>query len=469
MGARNNVKDLEDLDKVIRALAHPIRRRVIEELAKEGSLSYKELMDRVGISDSGTFGFHLRNLKGLVEKNERGEYQLTQLGWKAYDVLKILKGKVEEVKKKEKEWAKKVISDRISFTITKSLLEKLKESRTKLYISNIVRVIIESDVPRELFDEIVEGIEDVVVIYAPRDLIDIIELKSHDIGAISTLDKLKQKEKHPFEEELSRVISGKVGGLISIITSTVSSIVPSIVSAILPPELHKEMEILHSGKIDIDDSKRLIFHGKAGGFNIILSSKVKEPKITIWRSGKSLRECSWNYEVKRIDNVKTLIVRGNACKMQLELPINTLKEVEVNVEAGSLKLHGEGDINLINISVTAGSSLIELKDIGTCKIHARSKAGSLKGRIDFGEFQGESIIDLESVAGSTNIKITVPINTSIYAKHEFNYSCAGIIEVDGEKHIHYKDPNYEKAKSKLKVMTSCSAGAVKASITRIKH
>ena len=37
-------------------------------LAEEGPLTYTELMRRIGVEDSGTFGFHVRRMQKLLKK-----------------------------------------------------------------------------------------------------------------------------------------------------------------------------------------------------------------------------------------------------------------------------------------------------------------------------------------------------------------------------------------------------------------
>ncbi len=90
-------EEASELDVILQALAHPVRRRVIELLAENKGLSYSELMRLVGVEDSGTFGFHLRRLRGLVRKNERGDYELTGLGLRAYKLLRLLRNRAEPV------------------------------------------------------------------------------------------------------------------------------------------------------------------------------------------------------------------------------------------------------------------------------------------------------------------------------------------------------------------------------------
>jgi DNA-binding transcriptional ArsR family regulator len=72
---------LNDLNgRIIKAIAHPIKRRIIECL-QDGNLSFIELLNMVGESDHGNFGYHLRTLKEFVElEPSKRKYRLTDRG-----------------------------------------------------------------------------------------------------------------------------------------------------------------------------------------------------------------------------------------------------------------------------------------------------------------------------------------------------------------------------------------------------
>ena len=62
----------------LRALSHPKRVAMVEELAR-GGLGFSELMRRIGIEDSSLMLFHVNKLKGIVER-QNGTYSLTKKG-----------------------------------------------------------------------------------------------------------------------------------------------------------------------------------------------------------------------------------------------------------------------------------------------------------------------------------------------------------------------------------------------------
>jgi len=84
-GKSLGLKDWDD--QIHRALAHPIRRRIIECL-QERDLSFQELLKSVAISNHGKLGFHIKALRGLVEREpSMKEYRLTDRGQLAGELI----------------------------------------------------------------------------------------------------------------------------------------------------------------------------------------------------------------------------------------------------------------------------------------------------------------------------------------------------------------------------------------------
>lgn len=79
-------------NEIHRALAHPIRRRILECLQKN-DLSFPELLKNVAVSNHGKLGFHLRALMmrpriGLVEQDaSTRKYRLTDRGQLAGELI----------------------------------------------------------------------------------------------------------------------------------------------------------------------------------------------------------------------------------------------------------------------------------------------------------------------------------------------------------------------------------------------
>jgi len=75
-------------DEIYRALAHPIRRRIIECLQERDAVSFRELLKHVGIGNHGKLGFHIKALRGLVEREpSMGKYRLTNRGQLAGELI----------------------------------------------------------------------------------------------------------------------------------------------------------------------------------------------------------------------------------------------------------------------------------------------------------------------------------------------------------------------------------------------
>jgi hypothetical protein len=67
-------------NEIQRAMAHPTNRRIIESLHDQ-DLSFTDLLNEVGNSNHGRFGYHLRTLSKFVElEPETKKYRLTDKG-----------------------------------------------------------------------------------------------------------------------------------------------------------------------------------------------------------------------------------------------------------------------------------------------------------------------------------------------------------------------------------------------------
>lgn len=79
--------------ELFKVLSHPIRVKTVEILYENVELSYTEILNILKI-DAGQLNFHLKNMYGLYEKTEGGNYILADKGKFAYRII-------EEVKKIE--------------------------------------------------------------------------------------------------------------------------------------------------------------------------------------------------------------------------------------------------------------------------------------------------------------------------------------------------------------------------------
>ncbi|MFW9921172.1 MAG: winged helix-turn-helix domain-containing protein [Candidatus Thorarchaeota archaeon] len=88
---------------IFEALAHPARRDVIRLVAYgENGTSYTEILTELRLS-TGRLNYHLKQLDGFIEKDERLRYHLTPLGERAMDLVNSLE---KEDQNKLKEYVK---------------------------------------------------------------------------------------------------------------------------------------------------------------------------------------------------------------------------------------------------------------------------------------------------------------------------------------------------------------------------
>ncbi|MEM2511667.1 MAG: helix-turn-helix domain-containing protein, partial [Ignisphaera sp.] len=202
------VSDSEDFeDKIYIALSHKLRRDIIKLLAERKKMAFSELMKELGVDDTGTLTFHLRKLVGLITKISSGEYTLTNLGKKAYDIMMNMErvetleqhnieqkdfyiaSKVKEVKPREELKPDLIfVVDRINFVIDKQLLEHTKSQGKKLLVNDVITLEIAEDIDPQLFKETVDSISDIIMIKVPKHLRSIVELKSRDVLTIKEID-----------------------------------------------------------------------------------------------------------------------------------------------------------------------------------------------------------------------------------------------------------------------------------------
>jgi hypothetical protein len=67
-------------------LKDPTRRDILQHLNTE-PLSYMELMNLSGVTNTGRFNYHLKAMGDLIEKTEEGKYRLTERGQLAVQLM----------------------------------------------------------------------------------------------------------------------------------------------------------------------------------------------------------------------------------------------------------------------------------------------------------------------------------------------------------------------------------------------
>jgi len=81
-----------DFDSLSDVLKNRTRRKIIVEISEKGSISYVDLMNYVGISNTGKFNYHLKILGDLLSKDPEGRYRLSEKGQLAVKFLQSYNG-----------------------------------------------------------------------------------------------------------------------------------------------------------------------------------------------------------------------------------------------------------------------------------------------------------------------------------------------------------------------------------------
>ena len=71
-------------------LSHPFRRKILLLLEREGFIAYTDLMEKLGLDQTGQLNFHLRKLGSLISKDKRS-YFLTEDGKRVLKIISLNK------------------------------------------------------------------------------------------------------------------------------------------------------------------------------------------------------------------------------------------------------------------------------------------------------------------------------------------------------------------------------------------
>jgi DNA-binding transcriptional ArsR family regulator len=70
----------DNYDRVFAALKHPVRRQILLFIEGKGEVSFTEIQDNAGLTDTGLLSYHLKELAPLLNQSERGKYSLSEVG-----------------------------------------------------------------------------------------------------------------------------------------------------------------------------------------------------------------------------------------------------------------------------------------------------------------------------------------------------------------------------------------------------
>ena len=85
-------------DVLLQAVNHKIRRKILQIVNDNKGRSYTSLLETFDISN-GKLNYHLKLLKGFIQKDVNGYYQITPLGIRT---LKILEDFMQEISEEER-------------------------------------------------------------------------------------------------------------------------------------------------------------------------------------------------------------------------------------------------------------------------------------------------------------------------------------------------------------------------------
>jgi putative ABC transport system ATP-binding protein len=85
----------EELQKLYATMSHPARRRILHFLNKKRRASFTDLMNELGVSETGNLSYHLVQMQPLVAQDEKKRYYLSALGKLAISVERKIIGELE--------------------------------------------------------------------------------------------------------------------------------------------------------------------------------------------------------------------------------------------------------------------------------------------------------------------------------------------------------------------------------------
>ncbi len=456
----------EELEKIFDALGHRVRRRVVEELGKRGSATYSELMKAAGVEDSGTFAFHLRKLLdlGLVRKNERGEYVLTDLGMRAYSTIKVLQGELtaypqpSAMPQDRAETGKPmVVSDVVRFVLTKNLAEELERSGRRIKVQRVTKLFVEP-MPRELLSHVLDSIEDCTVVEAPRELMEIIVPRSRNVAVFRDL---REGRVTFVSKGIGAAIAESIGRLASRLATLGPRIALSTVSAImesLPKFIEvvgRRSEVIEERRIELPTNIKCIkLFADSSSITIEPSDK---PELIVRKRGKDVGEVG----IDTLDG--TLELTADTVEIKLLVP-RDLEEVRATCDSSAMKIEGVTISRIVMRADSSALSLSNVKILGVLFAELDSSVLNVSARI---EPHTMSSVDISASAAAVKIRISVPPDAKVSIS-SLAHRCSAInAKVDGKSvGLDYREPGYDESQKKVSIKLDAEGTAL---ALRIKH
>jgi len=438
-----------DIDYILQAIGNEVRRKILLHVARESPISYTKLMKRVGIEDSGTFGFHLRKMQKLLKKDDMGEYVLSDLGRKAIDILEKIgyvtkdfvekPDKVVDEKKHEEASVRfghetKVISGMVSYEFNENIARMYREKGVRLIFRDIIKLAI-GRMPRELFDEVVEEIDDCLTVHCPNELSDLVQMKSKEVFHIKVANGKRGWSGLSFD-------LGFIGDIVSGVVSNVLDFVPRLVSKGVAEQklrlvVDEDYRLDDVADVAIESSGGIaeVYFGEANRLKIW--SSRDEPSIDIDRRGDSL----------------VIDLAGD--KVELRAYKNDFRDLNIDTSGGMIKVK-KGSFRRVRLDVNGGA--VSLKELTVSEELRVDLSG---GVANLNMSKGKASILLltgELSGGLIKLEVKVPRGTKVKVDSRHLGGYININRDGGRLSSVYVDPEFDYADSKLEIRLDVLGG-----------
>ncbi len=433
-----------DVDKLLRALQHPIRRRIVRVLGEKGAMSYADLMRECGVEDSGTFAFHLRQLRGLVEKLDEGVYGLTELGQKAYRIVVALEeGRVEELEqqaraREEVEKRNIVLSGRLVAHVTRSLMEKAAREGRRIVVDACVVVVVDPVDP-ELFDKTVETINAAAFLYLPESLRGIADEKMNAVALV----RYYSGDKPPREAfSLTKTMTMGLGDFVSKLVK--ATLAPLTMLGLGAP-YHAELEGSYK------PAPRLVL--SASGADVVV--RPGEPRVRASYEGFYTRPPPSRLEEVVETREGEVAMKFSGCNAEVGVASET-REIKVKASGSDVTLEG---VEAERVLVDASGSDVELKGVKTTETVMVASGSNVEAYM---EMDGADML-LQVDASGSDVEAVVCIppeaKVAVDGKEDIASDVTVIVD-DRELRPGTREEGYENAPKKLRITLDTSASNI---------
>ena len=395
-----------DPNGIFHALAHRIRRGIIRALGEKRELSFTDLLKELGIVDSSLLAFHMKKLEGFVRRNERGYYELTSTGWKAYRVLKELERESvgdelakamearasrpsEEVREVEEGIVK--VSDMIAYTLTRGFIHDLAEKGKKLIIEDVVALDVLEDVDKEELSKVLKEIRNVVAIRAPTHLIDVISSRAKEVLAITGL---KDRAKVVSTTYVPKFVSGLVSDVVKRTLKSLSIGLKGALLTISIPESRKELR----------------------------AHEEIKPKVTLKASGSNVRVYNVGDGAVEVDgrgDISTgdlstsvsdneLIINVAGANVDVGIPSKGIEELSMDLAGSDLSFEDFNAPSLIKMKLSGSDISGKLLIRSLSNLILTSVGSEVNLNLEINEVRDKALVSVRSQGDDVNLRIKVP-------------------------------------------------------------